>query len=506
MNLITLILIPWVLQDPALFLQGVADASARVIAGGNSDRVADEIVVIEVVGEGATAAEAFDDAVRSALRQVAGSFIRSDTKVEGDRIIEDRVVAHTQGFIERATKVGPATSSAGRMTQRVRVAVRRSKVEQVVREGLGAQAPVDGGTLHARIQSLRERNASAEQLVSALFENWPACVLACDVVSEPERIAAPLDGSALGGEEVALQVKLDFSVDADRWKAWSSSAHDVLKAVSERHVVLDWSLTNAGATRVSQSTAVGERFIAFVAPTISRKAAAARHWVAQGWLFKNSHDEVHAMEKLGKLFETMRTKEVEVEDPDSLLVGATVRHSGSIVALLNEVDGKPTAYLLPTAKLVFGTAEEDAWGVSLDADIFGAPSFDARLLDSAGNSIGRRVLPLGAFDYYLMPGPAEAPGAAMMQFTSDGSLYRIVCSPAMRSESGAHVTPWGRSVLLAPALWAFRFGGPGENIVSERVTLTVGYVVKRSDVERIAKVDVRLGGRVSLSAGRQAKH
>lgn len=129
-----------------------------------------EVVEVKVCGEGATPSEAFDDAVRVALRQVAGAFVRDDTRVENDRVVQDRIIAHSQGFIERATKVGSARLEGAVYRQDAVVAVRRGKVAEVLGAPASADGRFDGNTLSARIKAMQDQSASAQELMKAVFE------------------------------------------------------------------------------------------------------------------------------------------------------------------------------------------------------------------------------------------------------------------------------------------------------------------------------------------------
>ncbi len=73
----------------------------------------EEVKVKEVVAEGAgtTEKEAEEDAVRAAVRQVVGAYVSAETLVKNEKLIEDRILSVSDGFVRshkvvRSRKVG----------------------------------------------------------------------------------------------------------------------------------------------------------------------------------------------------------------------------------------------------------------------------------------------------------------------------------------------------------------------------------------------------------------
>ena len=184
-------------------------------AGTQADKPSEEIVEVEVTGQGATPEAAFDDALREALRQVVGAFVRADSKVEDGKLLEDRILSHSQGLIEKATKVGNAKLKDGSYQQAVKVLVRRGEVAAAVAEAANAESSVDSDTISARVHALREQKASASELLEALFDGWPAGVLTCTVAEDPKPVAgkAVPEGVHLDDGQVYISVLVDVAVD-----------------------------------------------------------------------------------------------------------------------------------------------------------------------------------------------------------------------------------------------------------------------------------------------------
>jgi hypothetical protein len=215
---------------------------------------------VTVTGKGASAKEALDDAIRTALRQVAGTFVRSDSKVQDDNIIQDRIILHSQGFVERVTKQGAPRQTGGVFEQDAVVVVRIGKVGEVLTEPAAATSDVDGETLAARVRALKESKASAEQLVDAVFDGFPANVMGCEIAPEcngnqikpttpPNR-----SGIRLRDDQVFLLIKIDVWVDPAKWQAWAKEAKSVFEAVKLSKVNIKLSDKIAQAERVLRNS------------------------------------------------------------------------------------------------------------------------------------------------------------------------------------------------------------------------------------------------------------
>jgi hypothetical protein len=85
-------------------------------AGGAADEFAVKEVVVE--GVGASEKAAVKDALRNAVRQVVGTFVSAETLVENDRVIQDKVLSASDGFVKSYRTV-----SKGKDGELVRVVV-----------------------------------------------------------------------------------------------------------------------------------------------------------------------------------------------------------------------------------------------------------------------------------------------------------------------------------------------------------------------------------------------
>jgi hypothetical protein len=90
---------------------------------------AEEVKVREVVaqGTGTTAREAEEDAVRAAVRQVVGAYVSVETLVKNDKLIEDKIIAASNGFV-KTYKILKTHKQGGLVRVTVRAEVMQEKL------------------------------------------------------------------------------------------------------------------------------------------------------------------------------------------------------------------------------------------------------------------------------------------------------------------------------------------------------------------------------------------
>jgi hypothetical protein len=130
----------------------------------------------------------------------------------------------------------------------------------VLTEPAAATSDVDGETLAARVRALKESKASAEQLVDAVFDGFPANVMGCEIAPECNgnqiKPTTPPNNTyiRLRDDQVFLLIKIDVWVDPAKWQAWAKEAKSVFEAVKLSKVNIKLSDKIAQAERVLRNS------------------------------------------------------------------------------------------------------------------------------------------------------------------------------------------------------------------------------------------------------------
>jgi hypothetical protein len=414
--------------------------------------------------------------VRSALRQVVGAFVRADSKVVDDKLVQDRIISHSQGFIERVTKKGPARLKDGQYQQEAVVLVRRGKVGEVLAEPASSSSSVDGSSLAAKVRMLKEQKASASELMKVVFEDFPACVLDCEVAPECAldqlKPSKPPDGFrvTIANDDVFLLVKVDIWVNERKWKAWADAAEQAFKAVSLAEFSSKLTPRKCGAQRVARSTRVGEAWIAW-APWMSEAAAKAEHLSWPKGHGQNSW--------LGPLTEELKARLVTKRSggQSSLKDNMPVRLDAVPVALASS-DRASTMQCFLISRESF----------SFEASV---PEIVIELLDAGDGSLGTPI-PLWQFSYHR----AKAPEGTMLPvlYRDNRNQAPDVLAAPLWPNGIAPNAEW--PLVLYPRLTCTPdFQSP---LLLGRCTIPIGFVLPESQVSTLARIDARLGEPISL--------
>jgi len=180
-----------------------------------------EIVVAD--GWGTSEEDALRDAFRTAIRVVIGSVVSSKTVVDQDRLLIDRIVSYSDGFVE-SYEIIDTTYEAGHVHRRIRATVRKRDLGRRVLAELSSSSQ-DGRGLWPEVVTKIERRKSALSLLHAILEDYPwNCV---DIALEgAPAILGDRDGAA------RLGPKLVVRVDADRFRSVEERIKIALEGLS----------------------------------------------------------------------------------------------------------------------------------------------------------------------------------------------------------------------------------------------------------------------------------
>ncbi len=444
-----------------------------------------ELVEVTVTGKGATPKEAFDDAIRTALRQVAGTFVRTDSKVQDDQLVQDRIITHSQGFIEKATKKGAAKLKDGAYEQEAIVIVRVGKVEEVFTESAVSSTEIDGDSLAAKVRSLRENKASADELLAAVFEGFPANVMDCEIAPEctGDRLkpsAPPKSGSHatvlnkidLGPDEVYVVMKVDIWVNERKWKAWAKAAEDAFKAVAIGGHTIKINAKKTGARKLSMNMGRyvdHNHWITASRPWMSEACGKAEHlaWAAD-----------HEQGRSSVAWSNLIWSEFELDiasrraaKGDTLTDGEVSLKDAGVIAVIPSMGATSfSSFALPRSAL---------WGaLRTDQRI----EIELNLFNGDGDSLGTLVPMLGT-------------GRAGGRITTDVSTG----AHGFSGDNQFTGCPWWanrigrteyRGALLFPM---FPMSKHDNLILCSRLTIPVGVILTEQELASLTKVEARLG-------------
>lgn len=201
------------------------DAAERGPAGGD-EAGAIEVVITEGVGLDVESAR--KDAYRNAVRQAVGAYVDSETIVENDQLITDKVITLSPAFVERVEPIQGGESKDGSLVRvRVRAHVRITKLLDTLTEGkIKTRAyaqKVDTQSLLAELRTKADQGEAQRDVLQRILADYPEGCLSLTVTGKPSIATAP-DG------KISLSVPLSLKPNDERYMAFSKQLCTVLSA------------------------------------------------------------------------------------------------------------------------------------------------------------------------------------------------------------------------------------------------------------------------------------
>lgn len=157
------------------------------VAESESMEVKDDGIskVVIADGVGTNRDEAVRDAFRSAVRQVVGMYVDSETLVENDELVEDQVLTFSNGFVSSwSTIAGSDAYQNGLYRIRIKAAVERKLLVQKLQAVNVTLKSMDGKSMYAKAMTELDAQNDAAKLVKKTLADLPS-LLTSEIVGEP---------------------------------------------------------------------------------------------------------------------------------------------------------------------------------------------------------------------------------------------------------------------------------------------------------------------------------
>ncbi len=180
----------------------------------------EEVKVKEVVAEGAgtTEKEAEEDAVRNAVRQVVGAYVSAETLVKNEKLIEDKILSVSDGFVKahkvvRSRKVGKLWRVTVRATVAQEKLVARLEQFKIGITRVDASVHERGRIADADVEKWTKEEARAKktELLYDILLDYPRVMTAR--ARRPNRFDYDEDKGV-------LTVEVQVSADLEAYSKW----------------------------------------------------------------------------------------------------------------------------------------------------------------------------------------------------------------------------------------------------------------------------------------------
>ncbi len=195
-----------------------------------------EIKAVVSIGVGATQKEAETAAIRSAVMTAVGEFIDAETLVENGKLVNDKILSYSSGYVESYKQIGPARAlEGGLMEIKILAQVRRTVLQEKVRGTIKTSAKVDGNSLFAELLTKQDQLSDAKEMVASVFKDFPLKVLEARV--EKRNDGKPKFSFDAQTGEVLLDVRV--GVNKTKYNGMLKEIINKIEPLASRKVTLN---------------------------------------------------------------------------------------------------------------------------------------------------------------------------------------------------------------------------------------------------------------------------
>lgn len=201
----------------------VVTTAPQRVAESDGDSIKDGAIakVVVVEGVGATSGEAITDAFRSAVRQVVGIYVDSETLVSNDELIEDKVLTLSNGFVREWSRIpGSEITSNGLCRIKIKAAVERKLLVEKLQAVNVTLSSMDGQSMFAKAVTELDAQKDSEKLVKKALSELPT-LLTCEIVDK-----------TFDKESSEIVTEVLIKVDRLAYDAYIKRLEEVLKQVA----------------------------------------------------------------------------------------------------------------------------------------------------------------------------------------------------------------------------------------------------------------------------------
>ncbi len=190
---------------------------------GNAHSAADEKEVV-VLGIGTTESEAKKQAYRSAIQSVIGSMVLSETIVENESLVQDKILSHSDGYVVKSAQIGPTRTISGNLLEvTMRVTVKSEQLKAKLQTENITVTTLSGQSLFAQNVTQEAQSKDAASIIKEKIKGIPALVLTAEA-----NVQASTQKNIEGGL-VALTVPVKLSVDRTAYRKFAGELKKTLQ-------------------------------------------------------------------------------------------------------------------------------------------------------------------------------------------------------------------------------------------------------------------------------------
>jgi len=181
-------------------------------------------VVVEGVGD--SSENAVKDAQRNAVNQVVGVLIDSKVMVENDKLIEDKILTFSNGFV-KTSKVISQNKTGTLFKVKIEAVVEVTGIENILKkEKLMATGKTDGGGLLEENERKEEVIKNGAKMIREKMKDFPMNVLDIQLNEKATKILKNEGGTS------TVQYEISVKPNLEKYKVFSKQLVQILEKIA----------------------------------------------------------------------------------------------------------------------------------------------------------------------------------------------------------------------------------------------------------------------------------
>lgn len=188
-------------------------------AGAPAAAAEAEIVEVEAAGIGTDADAAVKNALRNAVQQAVGVMVDSDTIIENDEVIADKILSHSAAYVQKHELIGPPEAKEGIVALKIKAQVKRTQLASGLAAEKIAVLTVSGENLGGEAMTKSESHKTGLEMLKEIARDMTDGCVAFAVDGAPR-----MDEK---GEKVVVPIR--FTLDEAKAKSMVDRLSDFLQ-------------------------------------------------------------------------------------------------------------------------------------------------------------------------------------------------------------------------------------------------------------------------------------
>ena len=220
------------------------------------EKINGKIKTVVVEGVGDSSENAVKDAQRNAVNQVVGVLIDAKVMIKNDKLIEDKILTLSNGFV-KTSKVISQNKSGKLFKVKVEAVVEVTGIENILKkEKLMVTVETDGDSLVNQEKGKEKITKDASEMIKKKMKDFPGNVLEIQVNEKATKVLKTV------GNVSTLQYEILIKPNLEKYKNFSKSLEQILDKITSKTTegVLNFEYSSRSKTNELNSREFVDRY------------------------------------------------------------------------------------------------------------------------------------------------------------------------------------------------------------------------------------------------------